>query len=292
MVFLNDRARGVVHTTIPSATGPQASDAKVSRSDGVVDPWIVCDRPQPKGRARLFCFPYAGVGPAVFRAWCAALPADVEVCAVQPPGRGSRLRERAFTRMAPLVDGVADALKPWLDRPYAFFGHSLGGLVAFEVARTLRRMGLPHASHLFISARRAPHLQHPDPPMHGLPDALLVEEVQQRYGGIPQALLQEPELLQMTLPVLRADLEVLETYHIGERDRLDCFISVFGGQDDPSVGVEDLRAWQEYAGGGFSLKVFAGGHFFIQSAQQAFLQALAQDLEAAGTRRAGTEVRA
>lgn len=256
------------------------------------DSWIVCYRSQPKVRVRLFCFPYAGVGPAVFRAWCAALPVDVEVCAVQPPGRGSRLRERAFTRMAPLVDAVVEALKPQLDRPYAFFGHSLGGLLAFEVARAFRRMGLPHASHLFISARGAPHLQLPNPPMHGLPDALLVQEVRKRYDGIPQVLLQEPELLQITLPVLRADLEVLETYHLGERDRLDCFISVFGGQDDPSVGLEDLRAWQEYAGGGFNLRVFAGGHFFIQSAQQALLQALAQDLEAAGTRRAGTEMRA
>src|ERR1039458_7197841 len=110
-----------------------------STTAAAFDPWISCRRPGPEARLRLFCFPYAGAGALIFRTWSDGLPADVEVCPVQLPGRGTRLMERPFTQLSLLIEALAQALVPFLDKPFAFFGHSLGALVSFELARRIRR---------------------------------------------------------------------------------------------------------------------------------------------------------
>ncbi|MBC6472534.1 MAG: thioesterase [Hormoscilla sp. GM102CHS1] len=135
------------------------------------NPWIKYLKPNPKAQRRLFCFPYAGGSAGVFRSWPDSLPPTVEVCAVELPGRGTRIKDAPFTRMEPLVEAIALALLPELDKPFAFFGHSMGALVSFELARLLRKRGDRQLSHLSISGRSAPQIPDPEPPIHALPEA-------------------------------------------------------------------------------------------------------------------------
>ncbi len=230
---------------------------------------------------RLFCFPYGGVGPSIFRAWPRDLGPGVELYAVQLPGRESRFREPLFTRLANLVHPVADALRPYLDVPFALFGHSMGALIAFEVARELRRRQAGAAVHFFASARRAPQRPEPFPPIHEWPDSAFVDEVRRRFDGIPDAVMKEPELLGLLLPALRADFAMLETYVYVDEDPLECPISVFGGLEDRTTSHADLAAWREQTRGGFTLEMFPGNHFFLQNAQGPLISAVSRTLRAA-----------
>lgn len=215
---------------------------------------------------RLFCFHHAGGSAAVFRNWTGGL-SDLEVHAIQLPGRGTRFQEPASPRLRELARNVADGIGPLLQGSYALFGHSFGGLLAFEVARELERRGRGHLVHLFVSARRGPRLPDSAPPLSGLDDAALLSEVCARYGGIPDAILREPELLQLLLPALRADLEALETYVYEPREILGCPITAFGGVDDRWATTRELQAWQSETTGAFSMRQFAGGHFYLPSAE-------------------------
>ena len=245
------------------------------------DPWIACRKPNPQARLRLFCFPYAGTGVSIFRTWSDGLPADVEVCPVQFPGRGTRLMETPFTQLEPLVQALAQALVPLMDKPFAFFGHSLGALVGFELARQLRRLSGVQPVRLFVSADRAPQLLHRDRPMHALPEEEFLVELR-RLNGIPGKVLEEVELMQTMLPVLRADLAVCETYVYSTEPPLNCPISTFGGLQDRRVSRGDLEAWREQSSVSFSLRMFPGDHFFWHTTQPLLLQALSQDLRGNG----------
>jgi surfactin synthase thioesterase subunit len=191
------------------------------------------------------------------------MPADVEVSAVVLPGRESRLREPPLRSMTELVDALVPALAPHLDRPFAFFGHSFGALVAFEVARALPARRARSVSRLMVSGRRAPHLPDPDPPIHQLPDDTFVAEIDRRYGGLPAELKQDRELLELFLPGLRADIMVLETYRPAPGAQLDCPITAFGGDADLRAPRHQLEAWQQYTVWPLTLRQFPGGHFFL-----------------------------
>lgn len=243
-------------------------------SVSTLETWLTCANLKPNAVLRLFVFPYAGAGTAVFRGWESALPATVEMHVFRLPGRETRLRETPFTAMPPLIQAVTDALTPALDKPFVFYGHSMGGLVAFEVARELRRRGQPLPLHLIVSARRAPHLPDPDAPLHTLSDAAFVREMQRRYDGIPAAVLNSPELLALFVPILKADFAVIETYAYQPAPPLDLPISAFGGTHDHTLRVGDLEGWAEQTAGAFALQKFVGGHFFIQNQQTAFLGAV------------------
>ncbi len=173
--------------------------------------WVRFPKPNPQARLRLFCFPYAGGGAVSFRTWPLGLPDDVEICSVELPGRGTRLSERPFTRLSPLLQTMAPALLSLLDKPFAFFGHSMGGLVSFELTRLLRREYDLSPVHLFVSGRRAPQVQDLEPPLHTLPDPAFLEELR-RLNGTPQAVLENVELRQVVLPILQADFAVIDTY--------------------------------------------------------------------------------
>jgi medium-chain acyl-[acyl-carrier-protein] hydrolase len=223
--------------------------------------------PQPNAALRLFCLPYAGGGASAYHPWARLLPPAIELCAVQLPGREARLREAPYTSFGEAVAGLGEALCPLLDRPYALFGHSLGALLAFELARWLRRNGQPEPEQLFVSSRRPPQLPEPYPPVAGLPDEEFIAKIQERYGGIPQLILQEPELMRMFLPILRADFKVLESYRYSVEPPLGCALAVFGGSEDAIATLAALREWQQHAAGTFSLREFAGGHFYLQTAR-------------------------
>lgn len=240
------------------------------------NPWLAYHKPNPSARVRLFCFPYAGGGSHVFRAWSEGLPNTVEVCAIQSPGRGSRLMETPFTQMLPLAQNVAQVLLPHLDKPFAFFGHSMGAMVSFEVARQLRKQHGLQPICLFVSGCFAP--QRPDPhPIHALPEAEFLEELR-RLGGIPNEALESNELLQLMLPTLRADCTVSETYAYTSEAPFDFPISALGGLQDPLVGRDDLDGWREQTSASFTLRMLPGDHFFLQTARPLLLHILSREL--------------
>ena len=241
------------------------------------DSWIAFRKPNPQARLRLFCFPYAGTGASIFRTWPDGLPADVEVCPVQFPGRGTRLMETPFTQLSELVQALAQALVSLLDKPFAFFGHSLGALVGFELARQLRRQPGVQPVRLFVSADRAPQIPHRDRPIHALPEGEFLDELR-RLNGIPGKVLEEAELMQIMLPILRADFAVYETYVYSTEPPLNCPISIFGGLQDHRVSRGDLEAWRDQTTGSFSSRMFPGDHFFLNTTQPVLLQALSQEL--------------
>jgi medium-chain acyl-[acyl-carrier-protein] hydrolase len=240
------------------------------------DAWIIRYRPNAQARLRLFCFPYAGGGASVFRLWPEALPPDVDVCGIQLPGREQRLAEPAYTRLNALVLALAEAIEPYLDRPFAFFGHSMGALVSFALARQLRRVHDRHPLGLYLAAYRAPQLPNPNIRIYHLPSEVF--KVVLRADGISEMVLQNEELMQAMLPTLRADLELCDTYEFVEEPPFACPIAVFGGLEDVRVGAADLEAWRIHSSVACSLSMFPGAHFFLHSAQDRLLAALSQHL--------------
>lgn len=245
----------------------------------IANPWLSCPKPNPDATVRLFCFPYSGAAASIYYPWAEMLPPNIEVCPVQLPGHGTRLREPLATRLAPQVEAVAASLTPALDRPFAFFGHSMGALISFELARYLRRLGRPGPVHLFVSGHGAPHLPDRNPPLHGLPEPEFVAKLRE-LNGTPEEVLRHEELLQLLIPVLRADFAVCETYVYQAEPPLPCPISAYGGLADGYVNREELAAWQEQTASRFSLRMFPGDHFYLNQASNRahLLTALARDL--------------
>jgi medium-chain acyl-[acyl-carrier-protein] hydrolase len=240
--------------------------------------WLVAARPNPNARLRLLCLPPAGGGELLYRQWHKSLPDDVEVCAVRLPGRDRRLAEPPFSRMTPLVRALVEALAPALDRPYALFGHSVGARVAFELARALRCAPRP-PSLLAVSGRAAPQCPERQP-MRGLSDDELIGVVA-RLGGTPEAVLREPELLEMFLPIIRADVAVNEEEPLKPEAPLDCPIVAIGGATDERCTASELAAWREHTRADFSQQLFPGGHFYLQTAERELLGWLGEALRRA-----------
>lgn len=235
--------------------------------------WVIRPKPAPDARRRLFCFPFAGGGAMTYRTWPAHLPADSEVCAVQLPGREGRLREPLFRSLTDLIPPLADALEPFLDRPCAFFGHSMGAIIAFELARELRRRRVSALTALLVSARIAPQTPDPDRPVYQLPEPEFIDRLR-TFNGTPDAVLQNPELLAMLVPILRADFAINEGYVYAEEPPLDVPIAAFGGDRDPVVPSGKLGEWASQTSAGFSQRIFAGDHFFLNSAQAELIRAI------------------
>ncbi|HXR64805.1 MAG TPA: alpha/beta fold hydrolase [Ktedonobacteraceae bacterium] len=240
--------------------------------------WLQYWQRSPKARIRLFCFPYAGGSASIFRTWHQHLPQEVEVCPVQLPGREGRLSDRPFSDLHLLIDELVIALSPFLDMPYAFFGHSMGALVSFELTRYLQRVrSHPLPAHLFVSGRRAPQIPGSDPPTSSRSDADFIEELR-RLKGTPELVLQNKELLTLLLPILRADFQLCETYTYRDDDPLRCSITAFGGLYDTEVPSPMIAAWREQTSLAFKHRFFDGDHFFLHKEQKALLTAIAQDI--------------
>ncbi|WP_201376309.1 thioesterase II family protein [Ktedonobacter robiniae] len=247
-------------------------------SSSTVSPWLPYWQRKARPRVRLFCFPYAGGGASIFRLWSERLPAEIEVCPVQLPGRENRLREKPFEGILPLVETLGSALNPYFDMPFAFFGHSMGALISFELARYLSTSGIEAALiHLFMSGHRAPQLPDPDPPTYHLPEQEFVQELK-RLQGTPEEVMQDPELLQILMPLLRADFAICEKYIYTYSRPLGCPITAFGGLRDEEVSRSELAAWQTQTSGMFKQRFFPGDHFFLHKEQGSLLRAIALDL--------------
>jgi len=244
-------------------------------------PWLSPRTAATDARVRLFCLPHAGSGTSAYNLWKRLLPATIEVCPIHIPGRESRLAEPSIIDSPTLISGIAAALADHLDRPYAIFGHSMGSLLALDLAFSLRDSGLPQPSHLFVSGRNATHVPIRQGELHRLPDADLIEALAIRYGGLPQEILETPELLELYLPILRADLTLLETHRYAPQPPLDCPIAAFAGADDRNVTPEGLAAWGDHTTAAFETRLFDGGHFYLTGpSRQALLQLIADRLAA------------
>lgn len=226
---------------------------------------------------RLFCFPYAGGNTSGYRSWQRAFPSDIDLCLVHLPGRGKRIGERMFTRLNLLVQTLADLITREFQPEYALFGHSMGALISFELARELRRRHFPAPQRLFLSGRGAPGTAGRKAPIFDLPEGAFIAEVR-KFNGTPRELLKHPEAMKLFLPTLRADLEMLDTYEDYSEERLSCPIAVYGGLQDTDAPVESLRPWQEHTSASCSLRIFPGDHFFIHSAGSGFVDVLRRDV--------------
>jgi surfactin synthase thioesterase subunit len=253
---------------------PRSDTFAPAMSPTAPNPWIAFHAPRPKARLRLLCFPYAGGGALVYREWAAGLPEAIEVLPVQLPGRERRLAEPAFTRMEPLVEAASAALVPFLDRPFAIFGHSMGAAVGYEVAQRLRRERGVEPSHLLVSARRAPQLPPEPDDDYKLPDDQLIERLRE-INGTPAEVLEHPELMALMLPILRADFELNDTYLPAAQPPLACPITAFGGRDDEELTPGGLEAWSQATTGRFELRMFAGDHFYLNQHRGRLLEAVA-----------------
>jgi len=242
------------------------------------NPWISCPKPNPQARLRLFCFPCAGGTISAYSQWSNYLPKDVEVHLVQLPGRGYRLEEPPFTRFFPLVQTLTSILRPYLNIPFAFFGHSMGATLAFEITRQLRRENHPSPVHLFGCCCPAPEKPILKPFIHQLPETEFLAELHHRYNAIPQAILQNAQLTQLFLPSLRADFTMIETYVYAYEKPLNCPITVFGGLQDKAICLDSLEAWGYETYSPFTLRMFSGDHFFLHHPQSPFLQFFSQEL--------------
>ena len=213
----------------------------------------------------------------MFHAWAAALPPEIEVCPVQLPGRESRLGEAPFTRVLPLVQTL-ERILPVHHLPYAFYGHSMGALISFELARALRRDQGLSPVHLFVAAYRAPHLPTPLPTLEAdASDAMLVEALR-HAGNTPTWMLEDRRVLPTLLPTLRADMQLVKMYRYTPDVALACPISVFGGTEDSLVSRDQLAAWRVQTCHTFQLHMMPGDHFFVHSAQARLLRTLAHEL--------------
>jgi medium-chain acyl-[acyl-carrier-protein] hydrolase len=256
-------------------TPPTTGSVSLKLEDWIPWEWQHAGSP---AKTLLFCFPFAGGGASVFRTWAASLPESIQPLPVRLPGRESRWLEQPYDSLPALVPTLADVLAPALRFRFAFFGHSMGAFIAFELTRELRRRGQPGPVRLLVSGCRAPHLQDPDIPLYALPKAELIGELG-RLEGVSADVLANSEFMELILPMLRADLRLCDTYRYRPGLPLDCPISGFGGAQDKKTRPEQLAAWSRQTRAGYIERVFPGGHFFLTSAQTELVAAIATDLK-------------
>ena len=249
-----------------------------SASQVLHNPWFQITRPVVTPRLRLFCFSYAGGNAATYRDWYKQLPEDVEVCSIQLPGRGSRFKERAHTSLDSLLAALHHVIEPHTRVPFAFFGHSMGAQVAFELARRLRDTGTALPSCLIVSGRRGPHRPPRNKPIYNLPEPEFREEIR-RLNGTPEEALNNPELMDIISPILRADCQVVETWNYQPSRPMDVPVLALGGVKDSQVSIEDLEDWRTVTTGPFTLQLFSGDHFFINQVTDSLLTTVRHTLD-------------
>ncbi|HEY6251494.1 MAG TPA: thioesterase domain-containing protein [Candidatus Angelobacter sp.] len=230
----------------------------------------------PSSSLRLFCFPYAGGNSTFYRGWGEEMPEAVEVCPIQLAGRGHRLGEPLMTNADAIVESLAPKLLPYLDRPFAFFGHSMGALISFELTRFLRRKYNLEPVHLFISAWRSPEVVELKRE-YDLPHDEFVAMLR-RLNGTPEEILENPEALAFLLPIIRADFQVCQTYIHRKEPPLSCPITAFGGMKDPGTALSAIRLWKHQTTGVFSMNVLPGDHFFILQYREQLISLVARSL--------------
>ncbi|MCT2592044.1 alpha/beta fold hydrolase [Streptomyces sp. N2-109] len=243
------------------------------------DPWILRLNDTRDTAARLVAFPHAGGSASFFFGLGRALRSQVEVLGVQYPGRQERRTEKMIDNIPDMADQVFSRLNAWRDRPLVLLGHSLGAIVAFEVARRLEQETSTGVSGLIVSGRRAPSIIKDDEDLHLREDRDLLAEIRV-LGGTDGGLLQDDELMQMILPAVRTDYKAIETYRMKPGPKLQCPVSVLTGDADPRVSLDEVQAWRDQTAGAVQFRVFPGGHFFITDHLDEVCKAISTDVAA------------
>jgi pyochelin biosynthesis protein PchC len=242
------------------------------------DKWIRRYHKAPGSPGQLVCFPHAGGSASFYFPVSAALSPAIEVSAVQYPGRQDRRDEAGIDSIPALADAIFRVVRPLADRPLAFFGHSMGAVVAYEVALRLEEHGAPPLSRLYVSGRRAPSRHRPEM-VHQQGDDGIIAELQ-RLSGTESALLDDPEALAMILPAIRTDYRAIETYNGDPGRSVSCPLSAISGDSDPRVTLDEAKAWADHTTGPFDLRVYPGGHFYLLEQGPQLIQLISDDLAA------------
>ena len=238
---------------------------------------VIYPKPNPQSRMRLFCFPYAGGTTAVFRNWPQYLPSEIEVCAIQYPGRGNRFAEPPSEAVVDVMNAVYSDLQPLLKKPFAFFGHSMGALVSYEFARRLQQEKQPGPFQLFVSGCIAPHERDVNEFTYNLPEPEFIAELR-RLQGTPAEVLDNADLMQLIMPIIRADFKASQTYKYIPGPPLECSLCAFGGLEDEHVPREKVEAWSEHTRGSFRAQMLPGDHFLLNTSAPLLTRIIAQEL--------------
>jgi len=246
-------------------------------STEISDLWVRRYHPRPDAAVRLVCFPHAGGSAPFYFPVSAEIGPDVDVLAVQYPGRQDRRQEPLVADLHVLADQLADALDPWLDRPFAFFGHSMGATLAYEVARRFEARGKVPAQ-VFVSGRRAPS-QLRDERVHQGGEATIIADMK-KLSGTDTRIFGEPELMGLLLPVIRNDYKAAETYAMRESGgpALTSPVTVLIGDDDPKSTVAEAEAWRDHTSGETVVHIYPGGHFYLVQHKDALLDVMRKAL--------------
>lgn len=239
--------------------------------------WIITPKKSHKAKFRLFCFPYSGGAASVYYPWANMFPDLIEVCTVQYPGHGTRISEKLCYQLNELIKLALPAFLPYLDMPFGFFGHSMGALVSYELAHALVNSYNPAPAYLFVSGHNAPHLPDLESPIHDLPETEFVEKLRV-LNGTPEDVLQNVELKEIILPILRADFTLCETYLYQPTPPLNCPICACGGLQDHYLDKNGLDAWRMHTTASFTARMFPGDHFYLNGSRIYLLQVIAREL--------------
>ena len=250
-----------------------ANDCKSLRQSS----WFECLSRSKAPRLRLFCFPYAGGSADIYRSWRNWFPEQIDLCLVHLPGRSKNMGRRAFSQLVPLVAEIANHISLLTDIPYALYGHSMGGLISFELARELSHQLRTVPKHLFVSGCRAPQYPRDEPLTFNLPHDAFIAELK-KLNGTPEEVLANSEVMELFIDLLRADFELVETYQYHPGDHLSCPITVYGGIEDEHVPMEACHQWQKQTSASCKVRMFSGDHFFIRNAETDFVNAFRTDL--------------
>ena len=269
--------------TKPASTGAAAKpavSAPVREKQKPDNPWVTVTHENPNAKMRLFLFHYAGGATSLYRDWYTDLPKDLELCAIQLPGREERLDETPYRDFFPMIQAAAKAITPFLDKPYIFFGHCMGGLTSFEVVRQLRRQNSPLPLHMFISAFIGPHIPRPEREsiIFNIPEGM-VDDFFVELGGTPQEVLDNLGLMTLARVVMDADLDLLRSYEYIDEAPLDIPISTFGAVQDKLVIVEEIEQWQKQTTREYDLTMYAGNHFYMQTHREHLMWTLRKKMQ-------------
>jgi len=226
--------------------------------------WFVIPKPNINADLKLICFPYAGGNASIFMPWIKNLPSNVELVIVQAPGRGARMGEEAYSDMNDLIGDLIKVIPSVLNKPYILFGHSLGSRIAFELMNQLKKFDYELPQHFIASGSRGPHLKCTKESIYKLPQDEFIEELKS-LNGTPKEIIENKELMELFLPLLKADFELADRYYYTGTSGFNCPISVFGGQDDTGISLSELNSWGDLFETDADINLFPGDHFFIDS---------------------------
>ncbi len=244
-------------------------------------PWIANPSATKDVAMRLFCLPYAGGSASIFYSWSTRFSAPIQLCPIELPGRGSRLKEPLRTSLDDIVEELAVAVRPYLDLPYAVLGHSMGATIAIRLALRLEQLGSAVPQRLFLMGCRPPHLPRPKPWLHQLDDSELADRLRS-FGGTPEPVLRHPELMSLLVPILRADFQLIETASLPTIQPVASPISAAAGEHDDEVSREDMELWQNYTRSGFLLRSYPGNHFFPWTCTDQVIRDMERSLKGEG----------